>query len=74
MYHGTAFALVAQYAPDKAGELWNTTNFRGCDTAWAVADQYREDETDQAIAALKWLADGIIPYGWERVPIGWDKV
>lgn len=65
MLHDTAFKLVAQHAPSEAGRRWNTTHRTGCDTAWAVADQYGDDEVDDAIADLHNLASGNIPDGWE---------
>lgn len=69
MTHAQAFALVAEHAPQEAGRLWSTTNHEGCDTANAVADQYGEDEIEQAIADLKTLASGTTPDGWdEEIP------
>lgn len=66
MTHASAFALVSKIAPDHVGILWNTTLHEGCDTAWAVADQYTDDEIKDARLALAELAAGSIPNGWEK--------
>jgi len=66
MTHETAYALVCDLCPAEAGRLWLTTDHpTGCDTAWAVADQYGTDESDAARAALTQLAAGQTPDGWE---------
>ena len=67
MTHEKAFALVSEICPQHAGLLWNTTNHIGCDTAWAVADQFGGDmiEENDARAALEIIAAGEIPSEWE---------
>jgi hypothetical protein len=72
MSHEKAFALVAEICPQQAGMLWNTTNHSGCDTAWAVADQFGDDmvEENDARAALRILAAGEIPSDWEPHTVG----
>lgn len=66
MTHQAAYDLVVRHAPQQAGLLWNTALHRGSDTANAVADYYDDDEITDATAALKELATGTIPEGWER--------
>ena len=67
MTHEHAFALVSEICPSQAGMLWDTTYHTGCDTAWAVADQYGDDPQEIAAArdALATLAQGIIPGDWQ---------
>lgn len=65
MKHETAWNLVCEHAPDQAGMLWNTTDADGCDTANAVANQYADDEVEDAIRDLKWLASGVVPRDWK---------
>lgn len=68
MSHEKAFALVSEICPPEVwGLLWNTTDHTGCDTAWAVADQYGDDlvEIDDARRDLALLAQGIKPTEWE---------
>lgn len=65
MTHEEAFRLVEKHALVQAGLRWNTTHRTGCDTAWAVADQYGEDEIAAAIFDLQTLANGTVPRDWE---------
>lgn len=65
MTHEHAYALVSEICPEQSGLLWNTTFHHGCDTSWAVADQYDDDEVEQARQALQKLAAGEIPDEWE---------
>lgn len=65
MNHDKAFSLVAEICPQEIGRLWNTTDRTGCDTSWAVADQYADDEEMEARAALEMLASGVVPSDWE---------
>lgn len=65
MTHTKALELVTQYAPQQAGTLWNTTERSGCDLAWAIADQYADDEAEHAVSDLQTIAEGRIPADWE---------
>lgn len=65
MTHERAFALVCEICPNQAGMLWDTTDHTACGTAWAVADQYGDPEEYDARAALRLLASGRMPSGWE---------
>lgn len=63
MTHEQAYALCD--GNNYFGQLWNTTCRTGCDLAWAIADQYDEEETVQAKAAIATVQAGYIPFEWE---------
>lgn len=65
MEHSQAYELVTRVCPEHAGLTWNTTDATACDTANAIANQYGEEETEQAETDLRTLASGQIPPGWE---------
>jgi hypothetical protein len=67
MTRDKALALVMDICPQHLGLLWNTTDHDGCDTSWAISDQYGDDtvEIDDARRDLGMLASGIKPTEWE---------
>ena len=69
MNHSTAFRLCMEECQNHIGLLWNAGGRIGCDTAWAVAEQYEEWEVNKARKALRQIAKGNVPTHWESYHI-----